>query len=66
MSLYGGPARMTAGDADSVYDWSHPLYYARPNDPVFPLHCTESSSGTCPIEGTKARIPARRKARRGQ
>jgi hypothetical protein len=58
VSLYGGPAKMTAGDADSAYDWSHPLYYAQPTDPVFRLHCTESW-GTCPIEGHQVRIPDR-------
>jgi len=57
VSLYGGPAKMTAGDADSVYDYSHPLYYASAGDPVFTLHCYETSWGTCPIEGHRIRIP---------
>jgi hypothetical protein len=58
VSLYGGPAKMTAGDADSAYDYSHPLYFAKPGDPVFRIHCTESW-GTCPIEGHQVRIPDR-------
>ena len=57
LSLYGGPAKMTAGDADSVYDYSHPLYYPRSTDPLFTLHCYETSWGTCPIEGHQIRIP---------
>jgi hypothetical protein len=56
-SLYGGPAKMTAGDADSEYDYTHPLYYARSTDPLFRLHCYEASWGTCPIEGHQIRIP---------
>ena len=57
MSLYGGPGKMTAGDADTPDDYSHPLYYPRADDPVFTLHCYESSWGTCPIEGHRIRIP---------
>jgi hypothetical protein len=57
VSLYGGPAKMTAGDADSVYDYTHPLYYPRSTDPIFTLHCYEVSWGTCPIEGHQIRIP---------
>jgi hypothetical protein len=57
VELYGAPARMTAGDADSVYDYSHPLYYPRPTDPLFTLHCYQTSWGVCPIEGRRIRIP---------
>jgi Concanavalin A-like lectin/glucanases superfamily len=57
VSLYKGPAKMTAGDADTPYDYSHPIYYSRSSDPVFTLHCYEVSWGTCPIEGHKIRIP---------
>ena len=57
VSLYGGPAKMTAGDADTEYDYSHPLYYPTASDPVFTLHCYETSWGTCPIEGHRIRIP---------
>jgi hypothetical protein len=57
VSLYRGPAKMTAGDADSVYDYSHPLYYASATDPVFTLHCYETNWGTCPIEGHRIRVP---------
>jgi hypothetical protein len=51
---------MTAGDADTTYDYTHPLYYAQATDPVFRLHCTQSW-GTCPIEGHLVRIPDRAK-----
>ena len=57
VSLYRGPGKMVAGDADTVYDYTHPIYYSRSTDPVFTLHCYEVSWGTCPIEGHKIRIP---------
>jgi hypothetical protein len=57
VSDYGGPAKMTAGDADTSYDYTHPLYFPRSTDPVFTLHCYEASWGTCPIEGHRIRIP---------
>jgi hypothetical protein len=57
LSLYDGPSKMTAGEADSADDYSHPLYYASADDPVFTLHCYETSWGTCPIEGHRIRIP---------
>jgi hypothetical protein len=56
VSLYGGPGKMTAGDADTSDDYSHPLYYPSSSDPVFTLHCFEAW-GTCPIEGHNVRIP---------
>jgi hypothetical protein len=57
VSLYRGPSKMTAGDADTASDYSHPLYYPSADDPVFTLHCYEASWGTCPIEGHRIRIP---------
>ncbi|MET0615666.1 MAG: hypothetical protein ABW142_09480 [Thermoleophilaceae bacterium] len=57
VSLYRGPAKMTAGDADTEYDYTHPLYYATAGDPLFTLHCYETSWGVCPIEGHRIRIP---------
>jgi hypothetical protein len=57
VSLYRAPSKLVAGDADTAYDYSHPIYYPRSTDPVFTLHCYESSWGTCPIEGHRIRIP---------
>ena len=57
VSLYRGPGKMSAGDADTVDDYLHPLYYPTASDPVFTLHCYETSWGTCPIEGHRIRIP---------
>jgi Concanavalin A-like lectin/glucanases superfamily len=57
LSLYRGPSKLVAGDADTSADYSHPIYYSRSSDPLFTLHCYEASWGTCPIEGHKIRIP---------
>jgi hypothetical protein len=51
-----GPSNLIAGDADTRWDYSHPLYYARPSDPVFTIRCLESW-GRCSIEGAQVRIP---------
>jgi hypothetical protein len=62
-----GPIRhLTAGQADTPDDYSHPTYYAQPGDPVFTLHCYEASWGTCPIEGHQIRIPDAARPAAGQ
>lgn len=48
---WGGPIGMNTGD------WQHPIYFSRPTDPVFTIHCTEQW-GTCDVEGAQVRIPA--------
>jgi hypothetical protein len=62
---FGQPDNLVAGDADSEWDYSHPTYYAQPTDPVFKLHCYESSWGTCAIEGHEIRIPDAARAAAG-
>jgi hypothetical protein len=54
---FGPINNLVAGEADSPHDFSHPVYFSRRHDPVFTLHCYESSWGRCPIEGKRVRIP---------
>jgi len=61
---WGEPADLRAGIADTSSDWDHPIYYSKPSDPVFTLHCTESW-GTCEIEGHRIRIPQQARAAAG-
>jgi hypothetical protein len=48
---------LKAGAADTPDDYSHPVYFSQRGDPVFTLHCYETSWGRCPIEGHRIRIP---------
>lgn len=54
-SRYSKPGWM-AGTADTANDYEHPIYYSKPTDPLFTVHCVESW-GTCEIEGAEVRIP---------
>jgi hypothetical protein len=56
MSFSPVPAKINTGNADTAGDWSHPIYYSTPTDPLFTIHCVENW-GTCPIEGMRIRIP---------
>ena len=62
---WGGPSDLSAGVADTTSDWQHPTYYPKPTDPVFTLHCTQASWGTCDIEGHRIRIPQQARAAGG-
>ena len=53
----GGPSKLVAGDAGSEWDYSHPVYWAQPADPVYTVDCVEDW-GTCEVEGMQVRIPA--------
>jgi hypothetical protein len=56
--LHFGPIdHLVAGNADTPDDFGHPTYYSEPTDPLFELHCLESSWGRCPIEGMRIRVP---------
>jgi hypothetical protein len=37
-------------------DWYHPIYFSKPSDPEFTIHCA-ADWGTCEGEGEKVRIP---------
>jgi hypothetical protein len=52
----GPPSPLTSGTAGTQYDWSKPVYYAQPTDPVVTLHATERSGN--PVEGMKIPVPA--------
>jgi hypothetical protein len=53
------PDRITVGNSGTTWDYSHPVYFSRPGDPEFTLHCYESSWGRCAIEGQRVRVPDR-------
>jgi hypothetical protein len=48
---FGQIQHLLAGEADTPDDYGHPTYYSQLLDPLYTLHCYESSWGTCPIEG---------------
>ena len=51
------PDKVTTGNSGTAGDWSHPIYYSQPSDPLYTIDCTEPW-GTCEIEGMQVRIPA--------
>jgi hypothetical protein len=53
-----GPENQDVGNAGTADDWSAPIYYAKPTDPVFTVQCTESW-GRCEPEGRRIHIPDR-------
>jgi hypothetical protein len=57
LASFGPPQKMADGIADTKNDWSHPIYFSRPSDPVYTVHCTKPW-GTCEVEGMQVRIPA--------
>lgn len=52
-----GPNGIYTGAADTAHDYAHPVYYSRPSDPLYNLHCTKPW-GTCEVEGTLVRVPS--------
>ena len=64
--LAPAPDKLTVGNSDTRWDYSHPIYYSSPCDPEFTLHCYESSWGRCPIEGHRVRIPDRARPASGE
>ena len=56
MSFATTPDKINTNNAGTDGDWSHPIYYSQPSDPVFTVDCVESW-GTCDIEGMQVRIP---------
>ena len=51
------PVSTIMASADSASDWSHPVYFSQPNDPLYTIHCLEAW-GSCEVEGMNVRIPA--------
>ena len=44
------PDKVTVGNSGTSWDYSHPVYFSRPGDPEFTLHCYESW-GRCADRG---------------
>jgi hypothetical protein len=55
LTSWGPPARPYAGAAGTSDDWSHPLYFAKPSDPVYTIHQTGWANED--IEGQQIHIP---------
>ena len=53
--------KIESGQAHSITDIAEQEgvtdAYSEPTDPLFELHCYESSWGRCPIEGMQIRVP---------
>ena len=58
------PDKVTVGNSGTSWDYSRPVYFSRPGDPEFTLHCYESW-GRCAIEGQRVRVPDRAQAASG-
>jgi len=61
---FGLPANLVAGDADTQWDYFHPVYWSWPGHPLYKIHCVEWW-GTCELEGRQVRIPAAARAAGG-
>jgi hypothetical protein len=53
----GLPGNLVAGNADTAGDWSHPVFFAQPSDPLYTLHATEPW-GRNELEGMRIPVPA--------
>jgi hypothetical protein len=52
----GSGPRFYGGIAETVDDYSHPIYFSRHKNPVFTVNCL-SFGGQCEIDGDRVRIP---------
>jgi hypothetical protein len=55
VTSWGPPGKNYAGAAGTSMDWSHPIYYGRPSDPVYRIHQTGWPNAD--IEGQLIHIP---------
>ena len=53
---FGPLQHITAGQAGTERDFGDPVYWSRPSDPEYTVHCVDDW-GTCSVEGAKVRIP---------
>ena len=53
------PDKITPATADTAGDWSHPIYYSQPTDPLFTV-ALHRGLGHLRVEGMQVRIPAQR------
>jgi hypothetical protein len=49
------PNKIIAGTSGSTRDYSHPIYWAQPTDPVYTLQALQTKG---PIDGMRIRVPA--------
>jgi len=61
---FGKLQNLQAGAADTEDDWSAPVYYPEPSDPLFTVRCMERW-GRCEVEGMQVRIPDQARAAAG-
>ncbi len=61
---WGPPQSLLAGHADTEHDYFHPLYHARPTDPLYTVRCLRWTS-SCTVHGEQVRIPAAARAAGG-
>jgi hypothetical protein len=52
--------KWTGGYADTRNDYDHPIYFNKPSDPVFTIHCKLWTS-SCAIDGMRVQIPQKAK-----
>ncbi len=53
----GLPGNLVAGNAETASDWSHPVFFAQPSDPIYTLHATEQW-GNNELNGMRIQVPA--------
>jgi hypothetical protein len=56
MTGFGPPEHILAG-VKGANDFSKPVYWSQPSDPVYKLHCSYSQWGRCAIEGDEVHVP---------
>ncbi len=63
---FGPPQKLSGGVAGTGDDWNHPIYYSDSSDPLYTVHCINSSQwGACEVEGAKIHIPGPARAAGG-
>jgi len=62
---FGRLQNLEAGVAETEDDWSAPVYYPEPSDPLFTVRCMQRGWGTCEVEGMQVRIPDQARAAAG-
>jgi hypothetical protein len=40
------------------HDWGDAVFYSRPSDPTYRIHCNKPAPHRCPVEGWRVQIPA--------
>lgn len=55
---FGAGPRWNSGEAFTSDDWSVPVYFPLPTDPLYRVSCTKARWGTCDPQGMRIRIPA--------